>query len=171
MQKKKLFTKEVPHMGQNKSGHRLNTKGGKKDLLSGQLSLFDNNDLNKDINTVIDYFQLNINSLTAKYPYKNGKFGKEGKNCQVIITDTPKETSSDFFEKLTQGMNIESLDNGKGWKARSEDGTIITYRTLTSTPNSPAIDINIKKSSTPPLRGQKIHFETAEDQKKNEGRK
>lgn len=157
-------------MGQNRSGHRLNTKGGNRDKIPGQQSLFDESSSDKDL-TTMNHFQTNIDSLATKYPYKNGKFGNEGKNCQVINTDTPIKTSNDFFNELTGGMDVEPLGNGKGWRAQSEDGTTITYRPVTSTPNSPAIDINTKKAKAPPIKGQKIHFETEEDQKKNEHRK
>lgn len=39
------------------------------------------------------------------------------------------------------------------------DGTIITYREVSSSDASPAVDINIKKSTNPSgVKSQKIHF-------------
>ena len=41
-----------------------------------------------------------------------------------------------------------------------KDGTIITYREITSTKDSPAVEINIKQSNdSGGIKNQKIHFE------------
>ena len=52
------------------------------------------------------------------------------------------------------------MSNGKGYITELKDGTIISYREVTSTEGSPAVEINIKKSTdTGGVKKQKIHFE------------
>lgn len=52
------------------------------------------------------------------------------------------------------------MNNGKGFITELKDGTIISYREITSTEGSPAVEINIKKSTdTGGVKKQKIHFE------------
>ena len=50
--------------------------------------------------------------------------------------------------------------NGKGYRVSMKDGSIITYREVSSSDGSPAVDINITSSSddTGGVRTQKIHF-------------
>ena len=67
--------------------------------------------------------------------------------------------AKDFYEKLTYGAIEKSLPNGKGKIAKLKDGTIITYREISSSDGSPAVDINIKKSTNSNgVKQQKIHF-------------
>lgn len=98
----------------------------------------------------------NAKEMKRDYPYKNGKFGEKGKNAQIIKTDTPKETSIDFYNRLGKGGKTVPLPNGKGTMTTLPDGTIITHRIVTKTPNSPAVDIKVQHS--PVIKSQKIHF-------------
>ena len=99
----------------------------------------------------------NAEEMKKDYPYtKNGKFGEKGKNAQIIKTDTPAKTSIDFYNRLRKGGKIEPLPNGKGTMTTLPDGTIITHRLVTKTPNSPAVDINVKHSQV--IKSQKVHF-------------
>ena len=70
------------------------------------------------------------------------------------------KTARDFYEKIAKGGLEESLSNGKGVSTRMKDGTVIVYREITSTPNSPAVEINIRKIKVnTKIKNQKIHFE------------
>lgn len=106
----------------------------------------------------------NIPSIKASYEYNNGYFGKIGKsrmaNIRQIDCSDPISESKEFYDNLTNGGIEEILPNGKGVMTLMKDGTVITYRVITSTEGSPAVDINIKKSSgTGGIKKQKIHFE------------
>ena len=104
-------------------------------------------------------FQSNIDKLGKKYKLApNGKFGEKGKNCQIIKSKNQDKTAKDFFNKLTKGFKKNPLPNGKGKMCVLDDKTIIVFRPKTSTPNSPAVSIDSKKTSKPKLPTQKIHF-------------
>jgi hypothetical protein len=102
----------------------------------------------------------NISSLSNLYDYNsnNGLFGKRGKNAQIIYSSNQIETSHDFFEKISKGGINSKLTNGKGDRVDFSDGTIITYRVITSTKESPAVDIKVVKRSKGGISSQKIHF-------------
>ena len=51
------------------------------------------------------------------------------------------------------------MSNGKGEVAKMKDGTIISYREVTSSDGTPAVEINISNSNDPAdVKKQKIHF-------------
>ena len=106
----------------------------------------------------------NIPSMKESYTYNNGYFGKIGKSrvadIRQIDCSDPIRESKKFYDKLANGGIEEILPNGKGVMTSMKDGTVITYRVITSTEGSPAVDINIKRSSdTRGIKKQKIHFE------------
>lgn len=106
----------------------------------------------------------NVPSMKESYTYNNGYFGKIGKSRVVDIRQIdcsdPIRESKKFYDKLANGGIEEILPNGKGVMTSMKDGTVITYRVITSTEGSPAVDINIKRSSdTGGIKKQKIHFE------------
>ncbi len=109
----------------------------------------------------------NFDSITSSFEYKDGFFGKEGKaksnkkkNYRQINSKDPIKTAREFYEKIAKGGTEEPLSNGKGVKTELKDKTIIVYREITSTPNSPAVEINIKRSTiNAKIKSQKIHFE------------
>lgn len=103
----------------------------------------------------------NAEKMKKDYPYKNGKFGEKGKNAQLIKSNDPEGTSVDFYKKLGAGGKTEPLPNGYGTMTTLDDGTVITHRINTSTPNSPAVDINV--SNSPVIKTQKIHFIKEDD--------
>ena len=74
----------------------------------------------------------------------------------VIVSDNPIETSEDFYKTISCGGKESQLSNGKGVQTVFEDGTRIVYRVITSTPDSPAVDITVNIES--PVKKQKIHF-------------
>lgn len=105
----------------------------------------------------------NLPSLKSKYPISNGYFGNRGDSTKErtrhIESKNPISTSIDFYNKLTHGAIEKKLPNGKGTVAKLEDGTIVSYRKISSSDGSPAIDINIKRSkNSGGVKQQKIHF-------------
>lgn len=95
------------------------------------------------------------------YPVtESGYFGKAGTSSRVreIHTKDAYATANDFYNRISQGaVSIETIPNGS--IATLVDGTKITYRVVTSSEGSPAININIKKSDyTGKVKSQKIHF-------------
>lgn len=56
-------------------------------------------------------------------------------------------------------VESKKLSNGKGKVTKMRDGSIISYRPISSSDGSPAIDINIRKSrNSGGIKQQKIHF-------------
>ncbi len=102
----------------------------------------------------------NIESLKTSFKFnsKTGKFGDKGKNSQIIKATDPVAESLKFFNKISKGGDISKLANGKGDRVDFTDGTTITYRVVTSTPKSPAVDINVKVYNKGKISSQKIHF-------------
>ena len=99
----------------------------------------------------------NAKAMKDTYPYtKEGKFGVKGKNVRIIKTSTSKDTAEDFYHQISKGGTEEPLSNGKGVKTTLDDGTIIVHRPVTSTPDSPAVEI--QRSASPEIADQKIHF-------------
>ena len=107
----------------------------------------------KKITSVCD----NAESVAKKYNLNEfGNFGKKGDNCRVFKCDDPLKESAEFYKKLSKGGVETPLPRGNGVKTTFDDFSVVTYREITKTPNSPAIDIKIKTPGK--IRGQKIHF-------------
>lgn len=109
----------------------------------------------------------NISELTKSYPLSNGYFGKKGdskdNSIRHIESSDPEATAKDFYDKAAFGGKekfIYGKDGSiKGATTKMSDGTIITWRKVSSSDGSPAIDINIKYSNdSGGLKRQKIHF-------------
>ena len=102
----------------------------------------------------------NLNLVTKKYIYnsESGKFGEKGKNSRIIKVNDVMKESKYFFDKITTGIKKEMLYNKKGYKAVFDDGSVIVYRPITSTKESPAVNINIIKAKNGGITTQKIHF-------------
>lgn len=114
----------------------------------------------KSYNSISD----NLQKTKDLYSFNNGYFGIIGKSGQKDIRQIncldPIYESKKFYDTLTNGGIEETISNGKGLKTIMKDGSIITYRIITSTDRSPAVDINIKNSNnTGGINRQKIHFE------------
>lgn len=93
----------------------------------------------------------NVATTSKKYDYNNGYFGEQGKssmkkNRQIKCVNPTKE-STKFYDSIANGGIEEPLSNGRGLITKLRDGTIITYRKITSTAGSPAVEINIKNST------------------------
>ncbi len=122
----------------------------------GGVELFETN----STSAKMSFLSSNIEKMSGKYPLnKAGYFGDKGKHARVIRSENPIKTSEEFAGMLTAGMSREPINNFGGWKTITNDGTVIVYRPITKTPDSPAVDININYSNNPVLKGQKIHFE------------
>lgn len=102
----------------------------------------------------------NLNLVTKNFIYnsESGKFGEKGKNSRIIKTNNVMKDSKYFFYKITKGIKKELLYNKKGFKAVFDDGSVIVYRPITSTKDSPAVNINITKIIDGGITTQKIHF-------------
>ena len=51
------------------------------------------------------------------------------------------------------------MDNGKGVYTKMKDGSILSFREITSSADSPAVEINIRESNNyGDIKYQKIHF-------------
>ena len=94
-----------------------------------------------------------------------GSIGKAGvKEIRQLDTNDVVEESKKFYDKLTFGGIETKLPNGNGTRTELRDGTIIVYREITSTVNSPAVEINVRKSNGAcNIAFQKIHFEKIGD--------
>lgn len=93
-----------------------------------------------------------------------GYFGEIGKSnspwIREIKSDDVVKTALSFYDLIGFGGIERELKNGKGLISELKDGTCIVYRENTSTPNSPAVEINIRKSKNHgKIKYQKIHFE------------
>ena len=107
----------------------------------------------KKITSVCD----NAESVAKKYNLNEFcNFGKKGDNCRVFKCDDPVKESAEFYKKLSKGGFEEPLPRGNGVKTTFDDNSVVTYREITKTPNSPAIDIKIETPGK--IRKQKIHF-------------
>ena len=74
-------------------------------------------------------------------------FCESTKRAQVYRSKNPIEDSIDFYEKLGIGGRKDELPNGHGTRTFLDDGSVITHRIVTSTPDSPAVDIKIVSPS------------------------
>jgi hypothetical protein len=107
----------------------------------------------------------NIDNIIKDYPLNNcGYFGEKGKagNCQIrqIYCNDPIKEAQKFYNIVAFGGIETNLQNNMGVRTKLKDGTVITYREITSTKDSPAVEININKSNNHGnIKPQKIHFE------------
>lgn len=87
---------------------------------------------------------------------ENGYFGNAGQSSSSKVRNMTggNKTAQEFFNDVTQGFKNEK-DLGNGKKLRiMEDGTTVTYRPISHSDQTPAVDIN--GGST--YKQQKIHF-------------
>jgi hypothetical protein len=93
---------------------------------------------------------------------QNGLFGeknrKNGRIPREIFSKNPSTAATLFFNTLSQGgqKHVFNTSNGKGIEATLKDGSKITYRPLTSSIGSPAVEITI--SMSPDVKPKKYHF-------------
>ena len=104
----------------------------------------------------------NLPSLKSEYKYQNGYFGDPGQGrdfVRNIKSDDPVKTAHDFYDKAAHGGIEKEMSNGKGVYTKMKDGSILSYREVSSSDGSPAVEINIKQSTDHgDIKYQKIHF-------------
>lgn len=109
----------------------------------------------------------NLDSLSSKFDYNNGFFGTPGNNnsksVRHIASEDPSATAKEFYDTAAHGgieQTIYAKDGTvKGFKCDMADGTVITWRNVSNSDGSPAVDINIQKSNDAGgIKQQKIHF-------------
>ena len=108
----------------------------------------------------------NLDSTKARFKYNEntGYFGDKGQSDQNkvrnISSDEPRETAKEFYDTIANGGIEQALSNGKGFKATMSDGNVVTFREVSSSDGSPAVDINITNVTADAgnLKTQKIHF-------------
>ncbi len=104
----------------------------------------------------------NLPSLTKDYDYHNGYFGNKGEGRDFVRNITsadPVKTAQEFYDKAAHGGIERQMENGKGLYTKMQDGSILSFRKVSSSDGSPAVEINIKKSiNSGGIKYQKIHF-------------
>ena len=103
----------------------------------------------------------NIGSTVSSYPIYNGYFGIKGSSFGVreIHSRNHEATAKDFFNKIAKGGILDLQTIKGGVVSRMKDGTVISYRKITSSSNSPAVEIRFRKlGSKYGINDQKIHF-------------
>ena len=111
-------------------------------------------------------FGENVDALKSSYQYNKstGYFGSVGKSSNPkvrnISSDDPIASAEDFYSKGAYGGIEKRLGNGKGYITTMRDGSVLTYRTVSSSDGSPAVDIHISSKNTENggVKTQKIHF-------------
>lgn len=104
----------------------------------------------------------NMLLLKNEFNYNNGYFGEKGQSrafVRNIVSDDPLKTAKEFYDKVAHGGIERTMDNGKGVYTKMSDGTILSFREVSSSDGSPAVEINISNSTDHgDLKSQKIHF-------------
>ncbi len=111
----------------------------------------------------------NLLIMKNSYGFACGYFGKNhghsNNSVRTIYSDNPADTAKQFFSRLSYGGVDISKDGIT--MTQTHDGSIITYRVQTSSPGSPAVDINIIQSThSAGIKKQKIHFAAPKEAKK-----
>lgn len=103
----------------------------------------------------------NIGLTISSYHLTNGYFGIKGSSFGIreIHSRNHEETAKDFFNKIAKGGILDLQTIKGGVVSRLKDGTVISYRKITSSNNSPAVEIRFRKlNSKYGVNDQKIHF-------------
>ena len=105
----------------------------------------------------------NILPTASKYPYRNGRFGvnspSTGNKTRNIASADPLGTAKDFYDRIAYGGVENIYANGDRRITQMADGTIITWRRVSTSDGGPVVEINISSSShTGGIKKQKIHF-------------
>lgn len=103
----------------------------------------------------------NIDSVIAYYPIFDGYFGTKGKSRGVreIHSRDHEAAAKDFFNKIARGGVLDLRTISGGVVSRLKDGSIVSYRKITKSVNSPAVEIRFRHAETKfGIKDQKIHF-------------
>ena len=105
----------------------------------------------------------NIMVVSSKFKYKNGRFGdnspSSGNITRNIKSKNPLQTAQEFYNAISFGGKETSYKHGKVKTTQMADGSIISFRTTSTSDGTPVVEINITCSShSAGLKQQKIHF-------------
>jgi hypothetical protein len=104
----------------------------------------------------------NLGTLKTYYSYNKGYFGVKGDGrifVRNISSTDPVGEAKKFYDKAAYGGIERKMVNGKGIYTKMSDGTILSFRKISSSDGTPAVEINIRGSSEHgDLKYQKIHF-------------
>lgn len=79
----------------------------------------------------------------------------------ALYSDDPSATARLFYDTLGRGGQVRRIE--RGYIRTFDDGTHITYRPVSRSDGSPAIQISVQNPRSPLARYQKIHFMEGSD--------
>jgi hypothetical protein len=103
----------------------------------------------------------NLASALSAYPLTDGFFGEKGKSRGVreIRSRNHEATAKDFFNRIAKGGILDLRTAQGAVLTRMKDGSVVSYRKITSSVNSPAVEIRFRKADSKcEIKDQKIHF-------------
>lgn len=110
----------------------------------------------------------NVSTLKHHFSFSRGYFGSKSqtstsKKIRNIASENPVATAKQFYDEAAHGGIQHNIYDGngniKGYVTKLKDGTTITWRHTSSSDGTPAVDINVKKSTDKAgVKEQKIHF-------------
>lgn len=103
----------------------------------------------------------NISSVANSFPLANGYFGIKGSSIGIreIHSKNHEATAKVFFNKIAKGGILDLKTLPGGVISRLKDGSIISYRKITKSSNSPAVEIRFRSAKSKyGVNDQKIHF-------------
>lgn len=105
----------------------------------------------------------NLENVDKSYERHGNHYGTGHNHSTYVYEIFCKDqykAAKDFYNKIAYGGIVkQNMPKINGQIAKMKDGTIITYREITSSQGSSAVEINIKGSNNPcGLKNQKIHF-------------
>lgn len=142
-------------MGAGFHGGINNSKGAKS------MALMKSNPV-KVISQSTSSISSNANEAAKLFTFKDGLFGiknrKPRSKPREIIVNNPQTSATIFFNTLAAGGKKEKFDtgHGKGIKATLSDKSVITYRPITSSNGSPAVEIVVSGSKN--VKPKKYHI-------------
>jgi len=103
----------------------------------------------------------NLTSLNSQFGAPSaGKYGRPAPRGQArrITSSDPDATAKEFFRVASQGAQTRENPKPGLYKAKFADGTIVVYRTTSSSDGSPAVNFRPSKNIASRLKPHKIHF-------------
>ncbi|MCD8110657.1 MAG: hypothetical protein LUE14_11270 [Clostridiales bacterium] len=104
----------------------------------------------------------NISALKSNYKFSNGYFGDAGQGrsfTRNISSSNPVDTAHEFYDTAAYGGIQRKMNSGSGVYTKMSDGTILSYRQVSSSDGTPVVEINIRSSTdSGGVKYQKIHF-------------
>lgn len=113
----------------------------------------------------VKYHSIGQNLLITSnsYKYSSGYFGDKspstGSKTRNIASSDNIATATDFYNKIALGGTEKIYDNGNRKITQMSDGSIVTWRKISTSDKTPVVEINISNSThTGGVKKQKIHF-------------